>query len=182
MSDTDTLQALARRVARLEAMEDIRRLRQMSAEAADPFMEIDALVGLYVPDGVMEFLSFGTSYRGHDQIRAFLEVNAFTWMFHCLIPLRIDVADDLQSATARWYLLEAATVHNGRTGAYDPVWLAGRYEDRVVRVDGQWKFAHTSLTLELLCDYAEGWGTNRVNVNPDWVGKAQALMETIRRR
>ena len=42
----------------------------------------------------MEFTNWDTVLRGHDEIRAFLEVNPFTWMFHCLLPVRIEVAED----------------------------------------------------------------------------------------
>ena len=69
-------------------MEEIRHLKQRSAQAADPHMKIDMFVNLYTEDGVMEFTNWETVLRGHDEIRAFLEVNPFTWMFHCLLPVK----------------------------------------------------------------------------------------------
>lgn len=176
MSDSQTLDAVLRRLERLEAIEEIRNLKQGSAVAADPNMDIDMFLSLYTEDGVMEIRNWDTVLRGHDEIRAFLEVNPFTWMFHCLIPVKIEVADDCQSATARWYLFEAATVYNSRTAEYDPVWVAGAYDDKMIKSDGEWKLTHTALTQEILCNYEKGWGETRVNVDPDWTRPVDELL------
>ncbi len=168
---------LTKRIERLEALEEIKQFRQRSATAADPHMDIDMLVDMYAKDGIMEYPTFGTRFQGHDEIRGFLEINAFTWMFHCLIPITIEVEEGCQAASARWYLWETATVHNGKTGEYDPVWVAGAYDDKMIKVDGEWKFTHTILNLELLCAYEDGWRADRVKVSEDWVGNAQALMD-----
>ena len=176
MTDSNDNAELIKRIERLEAIEDIKVFRKRSAVAADPSMDIDMLVGLYTKDGIIEYPTFGTIYKGQDEIRAFLEVNPFTWMFHCLIPLEINVAADCQSASARWYLWETATVHNTKTGNYDPVWVAGAYDDEMIKVAGEWKFTHTILNLELLCQYEDGWRADRVKVSEDWGKEDQALM------
>lgn len=179
MSDTTTTVEILKRLERLESIDEIKKLKQRSAIAADPFMDMEMLINLYTEDGVMEIPTFGLILTGHNEIRAFLEVNAFTWMFHCLIPLQVEIGKDGQTATANWYLWEAATVHNGRTGKYDPVLFAGAYEDEMQKINGEWKLTHTILTVRLLCNYEEGWAENQINVNKDWVGKAQSLMNTI---
>ena len=179
MSDSNKIDELLKRLERLEAMEEIRHLKQRSAVAADPQMDIDMFVDLYTEDGVMEFTNWNTVLKGHDEIRAFLEVNPFTWMFHCLIPIRIEVADDCRSATARWYLFEAATVHNSRTKEYDPVWVAGFYDDEMVRINGGWKLTHTALTQQILCNYEEGWGKTRVSLDEDWLKPVDDLKQNL---
>jgi hypothetical protein len=179
MAESNTTAELLRRIERLEAIEDIKKLKYQTAIAADPYMDMEMLINLYSEDGIMEIPTFGLVLTGHDEIREFLKVNAFTWMFHCLIPLQVEIDDDGQSATASWYLWEAATVHNGSTGEYDPVLFAGAYEDKMRKINGEWKLTHTVLTVRLLCDYEKGWAENQVNVNKDWVGKAQSLMDTI---
>ena len=93
MNDSNKIDQMLKRLERLEAMEEIRHLKQRSAVAADPQMDIDMFVDLYTEDGVMEFTNWETVLNGRDEIRAFLEVNPFTWMFHCLIPIRIEVAE-----------------------------------------------------------------------------------------
>ena len=180
MNDADKISGMLKRLERLEAMEEIRHLKQRSAVAADPYMDIDMLVGLYTEDGVMEFTNWDTVLKGHDEIRAFLEINPFTWMFHCLIPLKIEVADDCRSATARWYLFEAATVHNSRTKEYDPVWVTGAYDDKMIKINGEWKLTHTALSQQILCKYEEGWGKTRVNLDKDWIKPVDDLKQTIR--
>ena len=179
MSDAHNTDEILKRLERLEAMEEIRHLKQRSALAADPHMDIDLFVNLYTDDGIMEFTNWDTVLRGHAEIRAFLEVNPFTWMFHYLLPVRIEVAGDCQSATARWYLFETATVHNSRTGEYDPVWVAGYYDDKMIRVDGEWKLTHTALTQEILCRYQEGWGKTRVNMDKDWLKPVDDLKQDL---
>ena len=179
MNDANEINELLKRLERLEAMEEIRHLKQNTAQAADPQMDIDMFVSLYTEDGIMEFTNWDTVLHGHDEIRAFLEVNPFTWMFHCLLPVRIEVADDCRSATARWYLFEAATVHNSRTGEYDPVWVAGYYDDKMVKIDGEWKLTHTSLTQEILCSYQKGWGKQRVSMDEDWLKPVGDLKQQL---
>jgi hypothetical protein len=179
MSDTDEMTSVLKRLERLEAIEEIRNLKQGSAVAADPNMDIDMFLSLYTEDGIMEIVNWDTVLKGHDEIRAFLEVNPFTWMFHCLLPIKIEVAEDCQSAKARWYLFEAATVFNSRSGEYDPVWVAGSYDDSMIKVNDEWKLTHTALTQEILCSYEEGWGENRVNVDKDWTKPVDELLQKI---
>ena len=179
MNTSNKIDELLKRLERLEAMEDIRHLKQRSAQAADPHMKIDLFVDLYTHDGVMEFTNWDTVLTGHDEIRAFLEVNPFTWMFHCLIPISIEVADDCRSATARWYLFEAATVHNSRTKEYDPVWIAGFYDDKMIRVEDEWKLTHTALTQQILCNYKDGWGKTRVSMDKDWLKPVDDLKQKL---
>lgn len=179
MNDDVSHSDLLQRVKRLEAMEEIRHLKQRSAIAADPHMDIDMLVGLYTEDGIMEFTNWDTTLKGHDEIRAFLEINPFTWMFHCLLPVKIEVATDCLTATARWYLFEAATVHNSRTKEYDPVWVAGFYDDKMICRAGEWKLTHTAMTQEILCRYEEGWGKTRVSMNKDWIKPIGDLRRTL---
>jgi hypothetical protein len=176
MNDTN-IEALLKRVERLEAIEEIKELTQRSAIAADPNMDIDIFINNYTEDGIMEIVNWGTVLKGREEIAGFLAINPFTWMFHCLIPLKIIVADDLQSATGRWYLLEAATVLNSKTEKYDPVWVMGAYDNDIVKTSEGWKFTHTRLTQEVLTTYEDGWGgENRVNVNPDWVKPVDDFM------
>ena len=79
MNDSNKIDEMLKRLERLEAMEDIRRLKQRSAQGpADPHMKIDMFVNLYTEDGIMEFTNWDTVLRGRDEIRAFLEVNPFT--------------------------------------------------------------------------------------------------------
>ncbi len=42
---------------------------------------------------------------------------------------------DGDRATGRWYIFEPVSFVEGGPG-----WLAGRYEDQYVRVNGQWKY------------------------------------------
>ncbi len=168
MSSSLNIEELAARLQRLEEREAIIEHGQGFAAAADPNMDIDAFVNLYAEDGVMEIVNWDR-YEGREEIAAFLAINPFQWMFHCLIPLKIDIADDCQSARTRWYLWEAALVHNSKTGKQDPVWVAGAYDNELVKVNGEWKYALTRLTQQIVTSYEQGWGESRINLSPDWM-------------
>lgn len=179
MTDAD-LQALLARVERLEALEQIKELKQGFAMAADPNMKIDQFLELYAEDGVMEIIDWGR-FEGHSGIRAFLEANPFQYMFHCLLPIQLDLAADGRSATGRWYLFEAATVHNAATGKEDPVWVAGVYDDDITKVGDRWKFKRTRLRQEILTTYEAGWRNGRLQISEHWKKPIDALVAGMQR-
>ncbi len=68
MSELD----LARRVARLEAIEEIKQLKARYFEYRDDKYNPNAITGLFIANGVFEAEQFG-NHVGHDQIRAFFK-------------------------------------------------------------------------------------------------------------
>ena len=67
MNDSD-ITALLKRVERLEAIEEIKDLKQRSALAADPNMDIDMFINNYTEDGIMEIVNWGTVLKGRKEI------------------------------------------------------------------------------------------------------------------
>ena len=161
MSSNDTdLQQLAASVQRLEDIEAIKVLKHKYGRAADPTMKADEMCALYVDDTVINIERFGR-YEGLQAIRAFMEQNAFAWMFHCMIPQIVEVDGDGKHGSVKSYLWELATMP-GRNGGEDvPLWCAGAYDDEVVKVDGEWKFKAVNLRLEVLSPYDKGWVKQR---------------------
>jgi hypothetical protein len=151
---------LEAKVQRLEDIEAIKQLKTRYARAADPTMKIEQMISLFAEDAVVDIERFGR-YEGRTAIYEFLKSPVFTWMFHCMIPQVIDVAADGRTARGSWYLWELANLPNAKTQQSDAVWIAGVYNDEFVKSDGQWKFKHLNLKLEMLSPYADGWAKKR---------------------
>ena len=60
-----------------------------------------------------------------------------------------------------------------------PAWVAGFYDDEMVRINGEWKMTHTALTQQILCNYEEGWGKTRVSLDEDWLKPVDDLKQNL---
>jgi uncharacterized protein (TIGR02246 family) len=129
----------------LIAREQIRDLVAAYAHNADSG-RFDEMVALFADDGVLETPD-GQEHRGRDVIRAFLtatkaqraaNVTGAALIRHHVSNLRIVVsgADAATGAAYFFVITERGPDH----------W--GRYRDRYVCVDGQWRFAHRRVRLD----------------------------------
>lgn len=120
--------------------DQIKRLGHDYAHAVDTG-DLDALVGLFAPDGLWDPSALGMdTAQGSDEIRAFFDANSkvFPASFHLTSNHVVDV--DADTATGASYLhafvLDAA-------GAKQEV--LGRYVDEYVRTSDGWKFQRRAL-------------------------------------
>jgi hypothetical protein len=60
---------------------------------------------------------------------------------------------DGERAHGSWYLLGPFTLRKGNRA----IWLAARYEDDYVKVNGQWKFKHLRAFSRMTAPYEKGW-------------------------
>lgn len=145
---------LSIRVAKLEAVEEIRSLKARYAKACDIGYVPTEMVPLFTEDAVWSDVTgrFGT-HEGRDAICAFFAdvSSSISWAGHYMIAPDISVNDDLETATGRWYLWQPCTIDG------DAVWLAGTYADNYRKDDGQWKMSRLELTVERLTSFEEGW-------------------------
>jgi uncharacterized protein (TIGR02246 family) len=133
----------------LIAREQIRHLVASYAHAADSG-RFDALAALFADDGVLETPD-GTPHCGRDGIRAFLggtkaqlaAATASALIRHHVSSLRIVVASPAGASGAAYFFVVTARGPDH--------W--GRYRDRYVCHDGQWRFAHRRVRLD-------GWAPN----------------------
>src|SRR6266568_3158555 len=58
---------------------------------------------------------------------------------------------DGDTAVGTWRYLQS-TVYKGQA-----VWIAGRYHNDFVRVEGQWKFQHVRIDAMFVTPYEDGW-------------------------
>ncbi len=144
---------LERRVARLEAIEAIKQLKTVYAEACDDDYDPVKMFPLFCTDAVWEAPGAFGRFDGRDAICEFFGgVSApISWALHYTDAPLIEVADDLLSATADWYIFMPATIDDA------PIWLMATYSDRYRVEDGAWKFAHVAVDIQRLTPFADGW-------------------------
>jgi hypothetical protein len=148
---------LAARVARLEAIEDIRRLKARYAGVCDNGYLPERMVPLFTEDAVWDGGERFGRYEGIDEIAGFFGgvSSQITWALHYMVAPIIDVADDALTATGSWYLWQPCTVV-GETGE-QAVWLTGTYADRYRKEADGWRFSEVSLDCQTISPFEDGW-------------------------
>ena len=142
--------------SRLEDVHEIEVLKARYADAVDGGWtgttphDADAVVALFVPDGVWDSGAFGGG-AGHDGIREYMATGEalMPFAFHHISNPRIDVQGD--EATARWHALLAVTAE-GQAKLH-----VGIYDDVLVRIEAGWRFERLTFTLAATTDLPSDW-------------------------
>jgi CDGSH-type Zn-finger protein len=134
------IEALRRDMNRLLSLEDIRGVITAYARACDRGNDPVALRPLFTDDASWECKGFGR-YEGGDRVCAALKAIA--------------------SATAFWYLWEAATLPHESTGQAEACMIGATYEARLVRDEASWRFSSVELILNMASPLHEGWVSKR---------------------
>ena len=161
----ETVRALEARLARVEAEQEIQRLKarygalvdaRYDREGPKPRAEIEPLArqiaDLFTDDAVWDGGAGLGLCRGRAAIRErFLEPTLrFSW--HYFVKPRIEV----EGARARgtWDLLAPCTTRDGVAS-----WMAGVEDDEYARVEGRW--LHTSMRLRVVffAPHERGWAS-----------------------
>lgn len=134
---------------------DIEAIKQLKAEycaICDDGHDPDRIGALFAEDGVWEGKGIARA-EGREEIRELFRSFAENISFsqHNVFNPRIEVNGD--TAHASWYLLGPFTFREGKRQN----WLAARYEDDCVRVDGTWKFQHLRAIGRMSAPYEKGW-------------------------
>jgi hypothetical protein len=157
------------RVALLEDIEDIRRLKGSFAMHFDdalnggrPFPTAPVLA-LFIEDAVWSSTPFG-KYEGRDAIRGFFEnfARRVSFCLQYMMNPVIDVVDDRLTATGRWHVWQPMTLDG------EAYILAGHYHDEYVRQDGQWLFKNVGLDVLYLTPWLRGWARERIPAGWRW--------------
>lgn len=148
---------LEHRIARLEAIEQIKQLKATYADACDDDYNPERMFHLFTADAVWEEPTTFGVFHGRDAICEFFRgVSApISFALHYTDAPLIEVADDLQTATSDWYIFMPATIDGA------PVWLMATYNDRYAVEDGVWKMAHVKVNFESLTPFEDGWVRTR---------------------
>ena len=147
---------IERQVARLTATENIRNVIARYAKAGDDQNNPDEMRKLLAEDAVWEAKGFG-KFEGRDLIAeklADIGREMIVWSLHFPVSPIIDIAEDLTTAHAFWWLWELTTMR-GDEGAEESNWLAATYECDFVRAADGWKIKHLVLEVKKVVPYQD---------------------------
>ena len=159
MTDND----LARRVARLEAREEIGELMAAYLYLADRDPDADKIADLFSEDAIWEprgnFALEQEASHGRETIRALFAALPQTMSFgaHFITNSVVEIADDLETARGRWHTFELLTKENPTVQLAQIAW----YDNDFVRVDGRWRIERIRFEDTLSFPFVEGWAETR---------------------
>ena len=145
---------LARQLTILQDIEAIKQLKAEYCAICDDDHNQDRIVTIFAEDGIWEGKGVGYA-QGHAEIRKLFKSFAERISFsqHNVFNPRIEVNGD--AAHASWYFLGPFTFRKGNR----QLWLAARYEDDHVKINGAWKFKHLCAFGRMAAPYEEGWAS-----------------------
>src|ERR1700719_1363494 len=130
---------LEKRITVLEDIEAIKKLKARYCAICDEDHNPAKITALFAPDGIWEGAGVGV-HQGHEAIRKLFQgfQERISFSQHNVMNPIIEIAADGNHAKGQWYFLGPFTMRK-RNNA---VWLAARYEEDYVKVNGEWKFQH----------------------------------------
>ncbi|KQT31224.1 hypothetical protein ASG29_14710 [Sphingomonas sp. Leaf412] len=148
---------IEQRLQRLEDIRAIERLKYDYAAFCDDGYDAEGIAGLFTEDGSWVVDGEGGSMNGRAEIAAhFRALPAhITWALHFVTQPRVDIADDGQSATGRFYLLCLCTIDG------DAVVLTLNYTDRFEKRDGRWMFTELRGRTHQVSNWDQAWVKQR---------------------
>jgi hypothetical protein len=144
-----------KRIIALADIEAIKQLKATYCAICDNGYDPNKITALFTEDGTWEGGEFGKA-TGHAAIRNLFEglQRAISFAQHNAMNPIIEVEGD--RAKAEWYLFCPYTAR----GSNDAHWIAGRYEDDHVKVNGEWKYKHLRAMIRMHAPYEKG-GANK---------------------
>lgn len=113
------------------------------------------------PDASIEVADRG-NYIGEKNVRQLFEgnyqiqINEGSYLMHFETTPMIEIAKDGKTAKAVWLGPGAETVVN-KKGVPVPVWNFIKWVIDFYKEDGEWKFYHYCINMDLKSDYDKGW-------------------------
>ncbi|MFQ5425500.1 MAG: nuclear transport factor 2 family protein [Gaiellales bacterium] len=150
MTDLET------RIAKIEAVEDIKRLKARYAAACDDAYNPMTMETLFTEDATWSAGPFGR-YEGREAIVEFFRgvSSSITWALHYMLTPIIEVDDGAVTASGSWYLWMpfTAVADHGPQAA----WVAGLYDDRYRREAHGWRISSIDADIQIMSPYEDGW-------------------------
>lgn len=145
---------LVRQITVLQDIEAIKKLKAEYCDVCDDEHNQDRIVAIFAEDGIWEGKGIGRA-QGHAEIRRLFKSfeERISFSQHNVFNPRIEVNGN--EARAHWYFLGPFTFRKGNR----QLWLAARYEDDYVKINGAWKFKHLRAFGRMAAPYEEGWAS-----------------------
>jgi len=147
-----TTEELEKRITIVEDIEAIKQLKARYCAICDDNHDPEKITDLFTSDAVWESEGIGV-HQGHAAIRALFRrfQERISFSQHNVMNPIIEVDGD--SAKGTWYFLGPFTFRKGNRA----MWLPARYEERYVKVNGEWKFKHLRAIGRMSAPYETGW-------------------------
>ena len=151
-----TTSSMEERLARLEAIEEIKALKARYCAYADDDYDAEGLASLFVPDGIWDGGQEFGRYVGREDFKKFLDRTRGDIRFaaHLVLNPIIEI-QDATHATGKWRLLMPATVMTD--GAREARWLLCEYDEEYVRHEGRWMFKSVKMKVNFYAPHLKGW-------------------------
>jgi SnoaL-like domain len=150
-SGDDQVSELQIRLARIEAIEAIRRAVARYARGADLKNDPVVMGSLFSDQAVWEANGFGR-FEGRSEIVAALSRVAqqrILWCVHYMVDPLIELGPTAQTARCTWYLWELAKMPD-ETGKPQDSWIAGYYDAALSLTPSGWLFDQVKLDIRLI--------------------------------
>jgi hypothetical protein len=127
------------------------------ANLCDDGFLAEELAESFTPDGIWTAEGFGP-FEGREALIDFFNMLGAQSLFalHMIGNEEIDIDGD--AAKMRWSAINVNTI-KGDSGAKDD-WIFLRYDNDLVRVDGEWKFKRMSVTIRATGAHDAGWSAS----------------------
>ncbi len=151
---------LEQRIARLEDVEEIKKLKYTYAQVLDAGYDPDRVAALFTPDGLWSISGVGGTAKGTENIKKH-SANLgkdILWGQHNMFAPIVEVAEDGLTAEGDFYLICLLTmVAPEAKDGKEAYILAGKYHDKFVKIDGKWYFQEMVGHIDQSSPWSEGW-------------------------
>ena len=147
--------ALEQRITRIEDLEAIKQLKATYCDICDDDHNPDRITTIFAQDGIWEGAGFGKA-QGHAAIRELFKKFQTLISFSQHQVMNPIITIDGERATGIWYFFGPFTFYKNNQAK----WLAVRYEDDYVKVNGEWKIQHLRARGRMHTNYEESWANN----------------------
>ena len=147
--------ALEQRLTRIEDLEAIKQLKATYCDICDDDHNPERITTIFAQDGIWEGAGFGTA-QGHTAIRELFKKFQTLISFSQHQVMNPIIKIDGDRATGIWYFFGPFTFYKNNQAK----WLAARYEDDYVKVNGEWKIQHLRARGRMHTNYEESWANN----------------------
>ena len=143
---------LEKRLTRMEDIEAIKQLKAEYCDICDDDHNPDRITTIFAENGIWEGAGFGKA-QGHAAIRELFKKFQTLISFSQHQVLNPVIKIDGDRATGIWYFFGPFTFYKNNQAK----WLAARYQDDYVKLNGEWKIQHLRARGRMSADYEKSW-------------------------
>lgn len=153
---------LEKRIARLEDIEAIKKLKYTYAQILDEGYDPEQVAALFVEDGLWSISGVGGTAKGKENIANHARNlgSSIKWGQHNMFAPIIELSEDGTRAKGYFYLLCLLTMTDAQNDSEEAYVLSGKYQDDFVKIDGKWYFEALVGQIDQSAPWSDGWVKN----------------------